>query len=756
MTNTKKPAQQHQGGGLNLNLSDVYHVVFRHKWKIVILSCLGLVAAGIIYVSRPTAYTSEAQVLIKYVIDENTPQVQNAEPNMQVFTGPDTVIQSEMAILGSFDLGIKVATNIGPSKILAKYGGGDNIMTAAGVVRNNLTVERAGRGAAVIVLTLTHRDPDMVQSLLSDVIRRYKERHSEIHAHGEASIALNNQVRDIQNRLVDAEKKLQEAKTAAEVTDIDEAIKESESQFARLTLVKIEADAELEQYKALQAKLEGKSPATNATSTNVEAEIPQETIDRYTELTEFIHTLRTDYNQTRIAFSEHSQTVQDKLDRIKVQEDLKKKMEQEEPRLARLKLSSAKTPGQTATVPAPDPILAAAQVASQEAKIQSLTSSIAQNRTNKFILDKAVPTIHQLQRDRDILQKEYADAVSRQSKDSLDNDISDIKHVNIATIEEPTPAALERAKTPKMMGMAAASGIIAGLALAFLLELYIDRSVKRPKEIESDLGMRLFLSIPYVGNNGHRRLKLFGGKKESAQLPLPTNGESVGQGAAPAMNDEATLQVAPWEKKHLLHDYYEALRDRLISFFDINNLTHKPKLIAITGASKGSGASTIAAGLAASLSETGDGNVLLVDMHAEQGMAQQFYHGQPACELDDALGRETRNEAMIQDKLYLVSGGTNGHQLSRMLPKGFAALVPKLHASDYDYIIFDMPPIGRTGVTQRLAGFMDMTLLVVEAEKTSRDVVKQAGAAMAESKASVSVILNKTRSYIPAMLHQEF
>jgi hypothetical protein len=49
-----------------------------------------------------------------------------------------------------------------------------------------------------------------------------------------------------------------------------------------------------------------------------------------------------------------------------------------------------------------------------------------------------------------------------------------------------------------------------------------------------------------------------------------------------------------------------------------------------------------------------------------------------------------------------------------------------------------------------------MTLLVVEAEKTSREVVRQAGAAMAESKANVSVIVNKTRNYIPATLHQEF
>ena len=84
-------------------------------------------------------------------------------------------------------------------------------------------------------------------------------------------------------------------------------------------------------------------------------------------------------------------------------------------------------------------------------------------------------------------------------------------------------------------------------------------------------------------------------------------------------------------------------------------------------------------------------------------------------------------------------------------------LLPTLKASNFDYIIFDMPPVARTGVTQRLAGFMDMMmLLVVEAEKTSRDVVRQAGNLLTESKANVSVVLNKTRTYIPARFHEEF
>jgi Mrp family chromosome partitioning ATPase len=123
--------------------------------------------------------------------------------------------------------------------------------------------------------------------------------------------------------------------------------------------------------------------------------------------------------------------------------------------------------------------------------------------------------------------------------------------------------------------------------------------------------------------------------------------------------------------------------------------------------------------------------------------------------LDDALIREKRDTALVQENLYVVSEGSNSEKLQRVLPKRFASLVPKLKASDYDYIIFDMPSVSQTSVTARLAGLMDMTLLVIESEKTSRDAVQQATSLLSLSKATVGAVLNKTRKYIPDRLHRE-
>jgi Mrp family chromosome partitioning ATPase len=312
---------------------------------------------------------------------------------------------------------------------------------------------------------------------------------------------------------------------------------------------------------------------------------------------------------------------------------------------------------------------------------------------------------------------------------------------NINAIQTPSPPFKDFDKFHKNILMLLLGGLLGGLAWAFLIEFYLDHSIKRPSEIFTKLRIPFFLSIPDL--NQHDRDRLTGPEKR--QLEFNQTGPPV----------PGALEVTPWQVNHALHSHYDALRDRLVTYFESINLTRKPKLVAVTSANKGAGVSTIAAGLAASLSETGDGRVLLVDMNLEQGAAQQFIHGKPSCKLDDALVSDKRENAMVQENLYVVSEFTNADLLPRALPKRFASLVPKLKASDYDYIIFDMPPVSQTSLTLRLAGFMDNVMLVIESEKTDREAVQQASALLAQSKANVTAVLNKTRKYVPARLHHD-
>jgi Mrp family chromosome partitioning ATPase len=206
----------------------------------------------------------------------------------------------------------------------------------------------------------------------------------------------------------------------------------------------------------------------------------------------------------------------------------------------------------------------------------------------------------------------------------------------------------------------------------------------------------------------------------SPPLPAPTlpGADQPGPGEAgaePRTNKKS--EVVPWHANGLA-TFYEALRDRLVTFLEAHNLIHKPKLIPVTGCGKGVGVTTIATGLASSLSETGDGSVLLVDMTTGQGAAHPLFKGKPGVGLADPDGRDTRDNALVQENLHAVAARGNDGLLPRVLPRRFCSLVPKLKASDYDYIIFDMPPVSQINVTPRLPGSMDTVLLAIESEKT--------------------------------------
>jgi Mrp family chromosome partitioning ATPase len=289
-----------------------------------------------------------------------------------------------------------------------------------------------------------------------------------------------------------------------------------------------------------------------------------------------------------------------------------------------------------------------------------------------------------------------------------------------------------------------ASGFAFGLVWAFLIEFYLDRSIRRSSDVEKRLRLPLFLTVPDIGRRALRKL-------------VKASAESVAPAAAPSdPKSPPALGAAgytPGVVAEYLRPFHETLRDRLINFFEVQNLTHRPKLVAVTGFGKSTGVTTTAAGLASSLSETGEGNVLLVDLTSGQGAAQQFYKGRAICGLEEILS--ARDSAQVQEKLYVVAEGLGTERLSRVLPQRFSKLIPKLKMSDFDYIIFDMPTVSQISVTPRLAGFMDMVLLVIESETTDRDLVRMAASRLAESKAQIGVVLNKTKTYVPLRLHQD-
>ena len=236
-------------------------------------------------------------------------------------------------------------------------------------------------------------------------------------------------------------------------------------------------------------------------------------------------------------------------------------------------------------------------------------------------------------------------------------------------------------------------------------------------------------------------------------LRSQTGPEQIENGAL-ALADSNAVSVPPWDPGHFIRSFSRQVRDRLVLYFEMKGTTHKPKLIAVTGCSDGSGTSTIAGGLAAALSETSDGKVLLVDMRDSAAAIHPFFEGQPIFSLTDALESKGAMCAAA-DNLYLATASLQLNERESVSPKAFYNMVPRFHSSDFDYVVFDMPPLDRSTSTLALARFMDKVLMVVESEKVSRDAVLRSYGELKMANSNVSALLNKTRSYAPRWLGVE-
>lgn len=739
------------------SVSDIAYLFFRHKWKILGIFCLGLAGAVGFYFLRPPPYQSEAKILIRYILEAKTAAPTPGGAADSQLKSPDSrgenIINSEIEILTSFDLAAQVADLVGPEKILARLGGGTNRLAAAGAIRGRLRVD-VPRRSNIILIQFRHPDPTVVQPVLSSLVDTYLKRHVEIHQGvGVMDDFFSRQADQLRSKLSKTDDELKKLKTDSQILSLEENKRAFISQKERIEEELFAATADLAAQRASLETFEklhsGKPVAGAASTTN----LPPDVTERYRLAWAEVELLRHKQTDLQQRFTdEHPQVKRGQLE-LSLAEARRAQLEKDYPALITQGAPSAPAPVRPTET---DPTEVMLKISALQARIKELTNQLEVIRVRAGSIIENEPLITGLQR-----QKEVEEANLRYYSTSLeqarvDESLGAGKITNISIVQQPSPPARDTKDLLKPIGALLAFGLLGGFVLAFLIERFLDQSLRRVSDIERLVRVPVFVTVPDLARlNGHTTAHLL-----PAGSP-PSSGSDPSSDLRPPSSvvsspSSTPTEPAPWDAHHKLRAYYEGLRDRLITHFEVRNLTHKPKLVAVTSCHHGAGVTTMAAGLAATLSETGDGNVLLVDMNLDQGAAHPFYQGKPGVALSDALETATRDSAQVQENLYLVTAyETKNEKLPRVLPKRFAHLVPRMKASDYDYIIFDMPPITQTSVTPRLSGFMDMVLVVVESGTTGQEKVKRANALLSESRANVAMVLNKHRAYIPARLNQE-
>lgn len=718
-----------QPAASSMDMGDILHAVFKHKWKILICSLLGLAAAMAVYSYYTPLYESHAKLLVRYVLERTPIDPVDASSGKS----SDNAIGSEVEILTSWDLAVQVAEAVGIKRLVPEAHGPVSKTDAAGVVAGGLRVEST-KGSNILFVSYANRDPELAVLVLDELLNRYFTKHLEVHRSAGAFDFVTQQADQEHTRLNETEDALRALKAKAGIVSYADSTAALSSALHKATDELYTAEEEVAGQRLRVKRMEDAEPASERNNKEAATHGPTSAdYQHYHAIVARLKQLRD--NELDLLSKFTSDNVMVKFNRNQL-EDLDKQKAILDKKFPELSASSSATAS-------PPPTLVSEKVRLQdmEDKVQSLKARLANVQEGMKRLAEIGTQIADLERNQELEVANYKYFKNTLEKARIDEALDPSKMPNISTVQRPSPPDKVYGKRDKIVRYLALSGLGLAVGLTLLKELILNQTIKRPLELEKRLGTRLLISIPFTTHNGHRRRLGWKGKSsgEGEIVPLQKNGASA---------------LAPWDHGHFIRPYSEAIRDRLGLYFELNRMTHKPKLVGVTSFVKGAGTSTLAAGLAAALSETGDGKVLLVDVNLGPNDVHPFFNGRPAQPLMAAL-ESNGDRASAAENLYLATVGSTSAGPAQLGLKKFFDLMPNLQASDFDYVIFDMPPLGQTSPTLGMAGFMDKMLLVVEGEKTNRDAVRRGYEALVASRDNVSVVFNKARSYTPKWLHSD-
>lgn len=732
----------------SFSVDDVLYTVFRHWRLIVIFTLIGVAGAVAVRFVKPPMYESKAMISVRFVQDVLGTDITDPENLVRTtISSVQSIMDTEVENIKSFDTACAVATNFGPAKILAFRGGGNDPMAAAGVIASGITVDPPR--TATITITFRHPDETIVQPVMAEIIKTYKRRHLAMRQMVGLDEVINVSLDEKRQKLSVTENELKKVMTDAGIVELGDSIKGELQRINETEKELSNAELDLTVRRARLGEMAG-------SSTNTSGVVPPEKAEEYSKLCANLALWNRSKENEMLTKTEHHPTVVGIQGMIDIVTRQKKELERAYPALAASYVGGSGSSGRGTNSSSADLASELAEIKRLTQTVDALKTMLSNKQASAFRIKELEPKIVELQRRRDAELKGYNAILNAlESAKSGAKSTGDLG--SIYDLQLPSPPGLDSKKLMKLMGGVFGGCVGLGFGIAFLIDMFLVRTIRRTSDVKRAMHMPVFLSIPDAHWSNKKLLPAPGANGRSTSKAIAVV-EGKSKGNKESNEQDAKLALAPWKPDHHLQSQIEGLRERVITYFEVHNLNHKPKLIALTACDEGAGVTTLAAGLAAALSRTGDGSVLLVDINAGSSFA--FYKGNAGCgpSVKMKSDHETANEKVLSSEMSLATikpEDDRWERISKILPSDFNDLFPNLNAKEYDYIVFDMATVSPASVTPRMAGHMDLVLMILECEKTGQVAARQAASLMRESRANVVAVLNKLRSYVPAGLSHE-
>jgi len=356
------------------------------------------------------------------------------------------------------------------------------------------------------------------------------------------------------------------------------------------------------------------------------------------------------------------------------------------------------------------------QIFESEVKLSSLQSQdyqlsqvLAEYEKDFSALPKKTLDIARLERHRRSLEKLYI-VLEDKYQEALLNEQSTPGNVLILNAARP-PVAPEKPNRLKIVLIGLFLGIAVAFGFVYIKNLF-NKSVQTPEDIEVS-GLYVLASIP----------------KFERKVGVDPNDSEIFMSA----DNELAASEA-----------YRALRTRI----QFSKLTGNSKSILITSSAPQEGKTTVAVNLAAGFAQTNK-KVIILDCDLRIPRIHSVFKGKSSPGFTNFLfGQATMDEIIRKsstiDNLHYIAAGTIPSNPSEILGSDQMKEFLEKLKQEFDLVIVDSPPVMTITDAEILSHIVDISILVVFANKTELDWMMESASLLSngEHNSFVGVILN--------------
>jgi len=757
------------------SLRDFFYVLFGHKGKIAMVVLLLLGAVVAVTLLKPGVYRSEARLLVRLGRETVSlgPTATIGEI-AQITRTYDWEINSELEILKSREIAERVVDKMGPAVFLERPPRTPlDVNEATAAVRFTAETLEAARKAisaalktprrlavqlglseptsereqaievlsdsikiesrpntSVISLSYKEQTPELARSILEEFIQAYLDKHLVVYSSTNSQQFFEDQVADLQSKLRGTELELQGLKDSTGVSSLEE------QRLATVTKIgTLELDI---------AKTEGELAFANARIAAIQkmlAQIPESIVlDEITGFSDYaadlmrnkLYELKLLEKDLEVKYPNGNRQLDMVREQVREGEAMLER-EKSQPN----RIETKKGLNEAHKLMQSELLQEQSSVSAMQGKLDIMRKQVADARESLKLLNDVELKTARLQREITLLTGSYGRYFDKLEEARIEESLKGERISNISVLQAATlPAEPAGPGKAVRLGLGLVFALLGGIGFAFLCE-FLDHTIKTPEDVYERLQLTTLASIPRtrlntvhpeVKSHRHRTLEGKDIKTASPYWDIPAN----------------------------VRRHYVAFRERLL--LAANGASHDHYVIGVTSCSHSEGVSTVAANLASSLSQMGNGGVLLVDANSHDPAIHRIFQTRLSPGLLDVLTTTPGDgdDPVIHHAAnlsILTAGNANGSGVklgaSERLPHFL-----RTSTSDYRFVVIDMPALDDEGSTLRWVSACDGVVLVVETERLRWEAIAKARQQLQQWHVNVlGVLLNKRRFPVPNWIY---